>query len=218
MEAHVMRFMLAAALALLPLAAEAQPRWDGAGMAGVLAGRRADGDAPSHQEDWFQAFQAGAVLGRYLSPHLKLEIEATATTTGAQHRSAQIAVPGSPYPYWITSERRTSVRSLGAVVAWQFRENEWVHPFVEAGVSADVDRTHIHTPEQFFYGDPRGGQPPRLAAASDERSTTARASAAVGGGAKVYFSERGFIRTDARLTLARDRQNVMFRGGVGFDF
>lgn len=213
-----MRFMLAAVLAVIPIAAEAQPRWDGAGMAGFLAGRRADGDARGHHEDWFHAFQGGAVFGRYLSPHLKVEIEASATTRGTQFRSTQIDIPGSPYPYWITSEQRTSVRSLGAVVAWQFGDNEWVHPFLEAGVSADVDSTHIHTPEQFFHGDPRGGQPPRIAEARDERSTTTRASAVVGGGAKVYFSERGFVRTDARVTVASDRQNLMFRGGVGFDF
>lgn len=213
-----MRFLLTAAMALLPIAAEAQPRWDAAGVAGLLAGRRADGDARGHQDDWFEALQGGVVLGRYLSPHVKVEIEAAATTSGTQYRSTEIAVPGSPYPYWIASERRTSVRSLGAVLAWQFRDNEWVHPFVEAGVSADVDRTSIRTPEQFFYGDPRAGLPLRIAAATDERSTTTRASALVGGGAKVYFSERGFVRADARLAAARDRLNVMFRGGVGFDF
>jgi hypothetical protein len=213
-----MHFVLAAVLVFVPAAAGAQPRWDGTGIAGFLAGHRVNGDGHSRQEDWFQAFQAGGVLGRYLSPHLKIEFEATATTTGTQYRSTEIAVPGSQYPYWITAEQRTSLRSLGAVVAWQFRDNEWVHPFVEAGVSADVDRTHLHTPEQFFPGDPRGGQPPRIAVASDERSTTARASALVGGGAKVYFSERGFVRTDARVSVARDRHNVMFRGGVGFDF
>jgi hypothetical protein len=215
-----MRFMLAAALALLPVAAEAQaqPRWDGTAIAGFLAGRRTDGDANVHQEAWFHAFQGGLVLGRYLSPHLKVEVEATATTGGTRFRSTQIAVPGSPYPYWVTSELRTSVRSLGAVVAWQFGQNEWVHPFVEAGVSADVDRTRVSTAEQYFYGDPRLGAPPRVAVASEERSTTFRAGAVVGGGAKVYFSDRGFVRTDARLTVAGDRQNLMFRGGVGFDF
>lgn len=213
-----MRFALAVAVALLPVVAEAQPRWDAAGMAGFLAGRRADGDGSGHHEDWFQALQGGAVLGRYLSPHLKVEIEATATTSGTRYRSAPIAVPGSLYPYWITSEHRTSLRSLGAVVGWQFRDNEWVHPFVEAGVSADVDRIHIHTPEQFYYGDSHGGPPPRIAEASDERSTTIGASAVFGGGAKVYFSDRGFVRTDARLTVAPGRHNLMFRGGLGFDF
>lgn len=213
-----MRVILAVALALLPLAAGAQPRWDGAGMTGFFAGRRADGDGRGYSDDWFQSVLGSAVLGRYLSPHFKLEVEATATTSGTQFRTTEIEVPGSPYPYWVTSERRTSARSVGAVVAWQFRDNEWVHPFIEAGVSADVDRTHIHTPEQFFYGDPRSGLPLRVAAASDERTTTMRASAVVGGGAKVYFSERAFVRTDTRLAVARDRLNVMFRGGVGFDF
>lgn len=213
-----LRVMLAAALGLLPVVAEAQPRWDGAGLAGFFAGHRPVEEARAYRQDWFQAVVGGVSLGRYVSPHLKLEIEATTTTRGTQVRSTQIEIPGSPYPFWITSEQRTSVGSLSAAVAWQFRENEWVHPFVEAGVSADVDRTVVRTPEQFFYGDPRDGLPYRVAAATIERRSTMRAGAVVGGGAKVYFRERAFVRTDARVTVARDRVNVMFRGGVGFDF
>jgi hypothetical protein len=40
----------------------------------------------------------------------------------------------------------------------------------------------------------------------------------MGGGAKVYFRERAFVRTDLRFTFDRDHQNLMFRAGVGFDF
>jgi hypothetical protein len=215
---RVLRFTLLPLLALLPVAAQAQPAWDLTGISGFFAGRRPPGDGRGYQEDWFQAAQGGVVLGRYLSPHFKLEVEATATTEGTRFRSDQIAVPGSPYPFWVTSEYRTSVGSIGAVAAWQFRDNEWVHPFVEAGVSADVERTVVQIPEQ-FYGDPRSGGPPaRVAQRRNEQHTSTRARGVMGGGAKVYFRERAFVRTDLRFTFDRDHQNLMFRAGVGFDF
>lgn len=216
---RMLPLMLAIGLGLVPATAAAQPyAWDAAGVAGMFAGRRPAEDGRRYDQDWFQAVLGGAVLGRHLSPHVKLEVEATATTTGTQFRSTQIEIPGSPYPYWITSEQRTAVRSLAAVAVWQFRDNEWVHPFVAAGISADVDRTVVHTPEQFFYGDPRDGLPFRVAAATTDRSTTTRAGAVVAGGAKVYFRERAFVRTEARLSVAPSRLNVTLRGGVGFDF
>ena len=128
-------------------------------------------------------------------------------------------VPGSLYPYWTVTEETTWARSLGAVAAWQFRDNEWVHPFVLAGVAADVDRTRRYVPEQFLPGDPRGGiLPRRITESVEEESTVARASAVIGGGAKLYFRERAFVRSDVRLTFGRDRQNLAFRAGVGLDF
>ena len=214
-----MQFAVLGVLALLPRAAEAQPEpmWDAAGVSGFFAGRRPVEAGSGYQEDWFEVAQGGVVVGRYLSRHLKLEFEATATTEGTRYRSSEIAVPGSPYPFWITAEYQTSVHSLGAVAAWQFRDNEWVHPFVEAGASVDVDRTVVHVPEQ-FYGVPREGPPVRLAERRDEEHTTTRVLGVMGGGAKVYFRERAFVRTDVRFTFDGDRQNVMFRAGVGFDF
>ena len=47
---------------------------------------------------------------------------------------------------------------------------------------------------------------------------SARVLGVMGGGAKVYFRERAFVRTDVRFTFDGDRQNVTFRAGVGFDF
>jgi hypothetical protein len=206
-------------LALVPLAAEAQPIVDLAGLAGFFVGRQPSRDGPGFEESWTQAAQGGVVFGGYLSPHLKIEFEATGTTAGTRHVSRSVVVPGSPYPYWITSEQEHSVRSISAVAAWQFRDNEWVHPFLEAGLSADFDHVVVRTPEQFFLGDPRSGSTPvRVAETRTEESTTTQARGVIGGGAKAYFSERAFVRTDVRLTFDQQRLNLAFRGGVGFDF
>jgi hypothetical protein len=206
-------------LALVPLASEAQPLFDLTGLAGFFAGRQPPRDDPGSRQDWIQAAQGGVVFGHYLSRHLKLEIEVSGTTSGTRYVSRQIALPGSPYPYWLTSEHEHSVRSIGGVAAWQFRDNEWVHPFLEAGLSADFDRLTVRTPEHFLPGDPRSGSMPiRIGEPRSGESTTTRARGVIGGGAKAYFNERAFVRTDFRLTFDQHRLNVAFRGGVGVDF
>lgn len=213
------RCALVLAMALAPTAGECQPRWDLAGTVGLFAGHRTGGEGGGYHQDWFQAAQGGVVAGQYLSRHLKIELEASATTGGEQYLSRRIDLPGVPYPYWISSHATTSVRSVGAVVGWQFRDNEWVHPFVQAGIAADADHVVLYTPEQYFYGDPRIGPPERLvAAASTAVSTRRRIRPVVAGGAKLYFRERAFVRTESRLTLDRGRPNLALRLGVGLDF
>ena len=124
-----------------------------------------------------------------------------------QYVSHPLTVPGSPYPYWMVTEETTWARSLGAVAAWQFRDNEWVHPFVLAGVAADVDRTRRHVPEQFLTRRPAGRDlAPATHSDSVEEESRPRASAVIGGGAKLYFRERAFVRSDVRLTFGRDRR------------
>ena len=207
-------------LLLTPPVVQAQTQWDIAGTVGFFGGHTPTPESPAYQEDWFETVQGGIVVGRHISRHLKLEVEATGTGTGTQFLQRSITVPGFPYPYPIASEVHTSVRSLGGALTWQFGENEWVHPFVQAGVSADFDRVTVRTWEQVFAGDPIRGTGPRVLA--EERvdgPTTHRAvRGAIGGGAKVYVSERAFFRTDGRLTFDRDHQNVVFRLGFGIDF
>jgi hypothetical protein len=105
-------------------------------------------------------------------------------------------------------------------VTWQFRENEWIHPFVQAGVTADFDRVTVRTWEQFFYGARDPGVPlQQLQEARVEGPTVTRdVRAAVGGGAKLYFNARAFVRTDGRWTFDRTRHNIALRLGVGIDF
>ena len=197
--------------------ADAQTQWDVAGTAGLFSAHTDAGSEGGYSDEWINAAQGSVVIGRYLSRHLKLELEASATTRGQQYASTPIAQPGWPYPYWLTTEVRTSVRSLGGVVGWQFRDNEWVHPFVVAGVSADWDDSISYTPPQPYYGDPRGPSVP-LNDPRTEQRTDFHLRAVVGGGAKLYFTERAFVRTDGRFTWGPDRQHLALRAGIGIDF
>jgi hypothetical protein len=168
-------------------------------------------------EYWDNMAQGAVVFGRYLSRQLKLELEASATSRGEQYHSVPVTIPELPYPYFIYSEVRTSVRSLSGVAAWQFGDNEWVHPFVLAGVSADWDDAIVYVPPQSYRGDSRVPLTP-ISDGRTESHTTQRVRGVFGGGAKLYFTERAFVRTDGRLTWSPDRQTLTFRAGVGLDF
>lgn len=210
-------WMAGLALALTPALACAQghTRWDVAPLAGLFAGHTAAEPAGGYQEEWFQAVQGGVTLGRYLTRHLKLGIEASGTTAGSRYLSRPVDLPGQPYPYWVSSDLSTSVRSFAGVVGWQFRDNEWVHPFIEAGVSVDVTRSRLYLPE--YYLPRRDGAAITMPGDTLETSDSG-VRGVVGGGAKVYFRERAFVRTDARLTFETTRQALAFRVGVGVDF
>ena len=212
------RVLLLLVLSLVPTVATAQTAWDVTATGGLFAGYTPREDGPGgYQELWFQNVQGGVILGRHLTPHLKVEIEATGTTDGRQHRQTIVNVPGYPYPYPVGSELSTSVRSIAVAATWQFGRNEWVHPFVQVGLSTDFDRVTTRTWEQFLYGD-RGTPPQRAVEERTERETSTHVRAVLGGGAKVYFGPRGFVRTDARWTFDSKRHNIAMRVGVGVDF
>jgi hypothetical protein len=201
------------ALALTAARADAQTQWDVAGTAGLFAAHADANAEQGYAEDWSNAAQGAVIAGRYLTPHLKLELEASATTRGLQYAATPIAIPGDPYPYWLVTEVRTSVRSLSGVMAWQFRDNEWVHPFVLAGVSADWDDSTVHVPQQFYRGTPAPVADSRTGERTDQHLR-----GVFGGGAKLYFNEQAFVRAESRLVWSPDRQHLVFRAGVGIDF
>ena len=216
-----MRITLLFVMAFVPSAAAAQSGWDIAATAGLFSGYtpRTGGSTFGYQETWFESAQGGVTVGRHVTPHVKVELDVSTTSGGTQLRERLVNVPGYAYPYPIASEVTTAVRSIAPSVVWQFRNNEWVHPFVHAGVSTDFDRMTVRTWEQIFYRDPRSGADPvRLAAESRDGPTTERRIRAVlGGGAKVYVLERAFVRTEGRWSFDRQRHNLAFRIGFGVD-
>jgi hypothetical protein len=221
MEADVFtRSILLLVITLVPVSVVAQPRWDVTASTGLFAAHTPRTGGTGYQDTWLQTVQGGLTLGRYLTPHLKVEVEANAAHAASQFRERLVNVPGYPFPYPTGSEVTTATRSLAAALTWQFRDNEWFHPFVQAGVSGDFDRVTVRTWEQIFYGDVRGGAPPVRVA--EERvegpTTTTTVRGLVAGGAKVYFTQAAFVRTDARWTFDRERHNVALRLGVGVDF
>ena len=102
---------------------------------------------------------------------------------------------------------------------YQFFENQWVHPFVGAGLelarehhradslSAETARLSTTTPALRLPDVP----------AIDAVSYSVRPL--VTGGFKFYVTPHAFVRTDVRTSLSADRPLAwQWRGGIGFDF
>lgn len=198
--------------------AAAQTAWDANAFIGVVSVHAPPDEGWQTYDRWFSTVHGGVQVGRYLTPHLKLELEVAASGTGRQFVQRTIAVPGFPAPYPITAENETALRWVGAHATWQFFDNEWVHPFVSAGLGAAIDRRSVHTWEQQYYPRPPGDD---LVVVPENRSgpqTTTALHGVFGGGVKLYMTRRAFFRTDARVSLGRSRQHLAFRAGVGVDF
>lgn len=212
-----------AGLALWPRASAAQsappdpPAWDAAVVTGVLAGR--PHVPPSfdtlHHDQWYRTAHVAMIVGRRWTTHVVTELEVSAGSEGRQFGGYVVAVPSVAYPVPVYSERFTAMRQVSGSLVWQFFDNEWVHPFVLAGVGVDFERVRSVTPRQYLLG-------PSGSVLAEERregpDTTARAGVVLGTGLKLYATPRVFVRTDARVTGTRGGLHAAFRVGVGADF
>ena len=205
-------------LLLFPRLTVAQSAWDVAAFGGLLAVRSPVADNESAYEDWFHTGAYGFSVGRHLTRHFKVEIEASGSGTGHQFVSRFVTLPGSAARYPTSAGADTSLRSLSAAATWQFFDNEWVHPFLSAGVQADAQRRSVRVWQQPVYpGDPRN--PFVVIPEQREGPTTSTTwKPMIGGGVKVYVTPRAFIRADVRTTLGKAPQAAAFRGGLGIDF
>lgn len=190
-------------------------------VAGVLAARPDLDDDDPYRDDWYQSGHVAVIVGRHLSRNLKVELELSTSAEGRQYLYRLISVPAVLYPVPIASERFARQQQVSGSLVWQFFDNEWVHPFVHAGVAADFERVRSYTPPQSHYvGDPR--LPNSRFVLTEERregpDTTTRAGVVVGGGAKLYVTPRMFVRTDGRFTGNTRAHHVEFRLGLGVDF
>lgn len=197
-------------------ASPARTGWDLTATAGLLV-HRPDIDAVGpYYGSWYGEPIGGVVIGRHLSRHLKIELDLSASGEGRQYIARSAIVPPLTQPVFFSSERTSAVREIGALATWQFFDNEWIHPFVQGGVTVDFERVRWTTYPN-FAGDPRGpfGVRPPF---DDESGTRASAGALAGTGAKIYVAERVFIRPEGRFVLNARGRHVAFRAGLGVDF
>lgn len=194
--------------------------WDAAGLVGALWARPDTPVIDRYGDYWYDTVHAGLVVGRHLSPHFKIEVEVSTSGEGRQRLQDFITVPNVPtlVPVWF--DQVTTLRQGSATLVWQFLENQWVHPFVQAGVAADVERVRARMePQTVFIRDPwLPGSRVDVAVASERETTTTTARLVIGGGAKMYVTERAFVRTDARYAGGARGHHVVVRVGAGVDF
>jgi hypothetical protein len=171
--------------------------------------------AVPHHDSWYPAGRYAGSLAYYWSRHIKAEYEYAWSQQRSRYVAAYNTVAGQPYPYYFEDFHQLQQHSLRLV--YQFRDNQWVHPWVSAGAVLDVDRHHAHIPIT-YQPSGRGGVVLVHPGTTTETRTNARAAVSIGGGAKFYMSERAFFNAGAIGTVAKPSKSVSLLVGVGVDF
>lgn len=202
-------------LSLLP----ADPaQWDVAAHTGWLGGNRSGVGA--EWDDWSDTWSGGASVGHYVTPHLKAEIQTTFARR-ARLQGVQFLVlpttPAFPFPTYQYQEHFFTTTSVGGGINYQFRENQWFHPYVGAGVDVIHERHLVQVPPQVFPGrDPGAPLVVPAVPSTDTGSWVARPFASAG--FKLYLSERAFMRSALRSSFSnRGVAYVTWSAGIGVD-
>jgi hypothetical protein len=187
-------------------------------VSGTVAWVLTDRSDVTDYNDWRSQAGFGLGAGWYWTDHHLTRFEVSGTTRETLYSPVPFIVAGNQTAY-IPTRRQLSTQRLGIVQLYQFRRNEWVHPFIGAGVDVVWDR--IATDEDPVYVfDPLTRQPrvTRPAVSYGER-TTVTARGVLTGGVKAYVARKAFTLTDLRVSLGSGgARDVQWRFGMGFDF
>lgn len=194
--------------------AAATPRPDIAGTIGWLNVNKSE---LSDSNDWYNRSAQGAVIfGWYWSPHLKTEVEVSASTTAEFYASLDEIING--YRTFILSEYRFGTKRLTLGAQYQFGENAWFHPHVGTGIDVNWEKIGRFDREVYVYEvlvrPLTIVRPPVVY--SDVTETHVRPFVAAG--FKGYFTQRGFFRSDLRVVLGERVEEAALRFGIGLDF
>ena len=214
---YVLAGLLTLGVSAPALAQPAAPvaRADLSGTAGWLVVNQ-ENLGPYNGNDWQSSLFVAATGGWYWSDHLKSELEFGAGTESTAYRYRQIVIDGRPNTEVV--ESTSSRRTLTLSQQYQFFRNAWFHPHVAGGLNVTFERVTDHTNPVFGYDDEsRAGrvvQPER----TDGPRTDVAVTPFVATGFKAYMTQRGFFRSDLRVTLRDGVDDVVVRFGFGVDF
>jgi opacity protein-like surface antigen len=192
-----------------------QPRWDVNASAGLFQGRPAD--RTRGWDDWYHQGRYSASIGYYWNTHFKTELEFATTGEGRQFTQQYVSVPGTVINHPISVEEYHRVQQASARAVWQFNDNAWVHPYLNAGVVFEADRMRQWSPDQFYYppGVPRVPLPQGI---NGDKGTDYRAGFTIGGGSKFFFSPNAYINAGLQITRAKPATTVTMLAGIGVEF
>ncbi len=207
---------------LLPVLATAQspspsiPKYDAAVTLGWAG---AEYKIPSY-DTWRGTLLLGARGGLYWTEHLKTEVQAAWMESRDAEVFENIEHNGGS-TYALFDFRARDVR-VGVMQVYQFGHNQWVHPYVGAGVDFIARTTTRDRAEQqrtiYLPNQNQNQNVPITISALSERKTETLVQPTVKTGLKMYVNERVFFDTEFKLGLARDVEHVTWNIGVGFDF
>jgi outer membrane protein W len=167
-------------------------------------------------DDWYHRSLSGsASAGWYWTDHLKTEIDAGTTSRGRIFVSEFAVVNGQPTNRYGYITHRT--RTLGVTQQYQFLRNAWFHPYIGAGFDL-VRETEEEEFQPIFVFDRTSGRSVVVEPPDDETSRRLFVRAAASVGFKAYVSRRAYFRSDARIGVRRQIEDVVVRFGFGVDF
>jgi len=207
-------FSLSALLALAPDASAQQPvpvaaigRWDVAGQLALL--NRNKTELGSRWDHWYEAPVIQASAGHYWTPHFKTELEVATSGQGTIGVEEDLRY----------REHMLRESTVGVTGVYQFLDNQWVHPFVGAGLEVARERHVAESLPSSIQRFPTTALPLTLRPVPAIDIVSYSARPVVTGGFKFYVSQRAFVRTEVRTSFSTDRPlAIQWRGGVGIDF
>lgn len=196
-----------------------QPRWDVNLGIGAMVAQPGD-FSRGYYDDWYSAGRYSVGVGYYWTEHLKTEIEFATSNEGSRYVQEVVRVPGTSIVQPIGVEQFHRLQQTSVRLVWQFFDNAWVHPYLNAGGVFDADRQRAHSLEQFYYpADPRTTPPIRIPPVVNPGTTWEYSGGVtVGGGSKFYVSTNSYINTGMQLSWAKPSTTVTFLAGFGVDF
>jgi hypothetical protein len=213
------------ALLLTPMAARAQsasadqaataPDFDAAVYVAWFRGNRG-GIGGDTFRDWYTTHLWSAGIGHYWTEHLKTEagfaVSGRGNLVSFEDLHDEPSLSRSVY-----RNHSYRMRTLSVVQIYQFRHNEWVHPFLGAGLDLDWERRTVDGSVQVI--DSRGDQPILLSEPLPQETHNQFVVRGVAiAGFKAYVSRNAFLRTDLRASVTDGLDQVAWRFGFGWDF
>lgn len=191
------------------------PRWEVAGDVGWLGSNKSE--IGPDWNDWYDVATGGASVGHYVTPHLKAELRLAFSGEGRIYHEERIDVPGQTFSAFRLREHHFRTTTLGGAVTYQFFENQWFHPHVAAGIEVVREADRTFAPE-WRLPSRQPGVPSVIPAVEGGTTVSWAVKPVVGTGFKWYVNERGFVRTDVRVSLGdRRATRIVWTAGIGVD-
>lgn len=214
-----------AALVLFSVPAVAQPatalpsplaRGDASGSVGWFHTSTRNPDSNPYGDRFGQSVSGALTGGWYWTDHLKTALDISRTSTAQIHRHETRFIDGLP----ANSSVRYSVatHTLGVTQLYQAFRNQWVHPYMGAGVQVTWERVTEHHTPAFVYDPGRGSARLVLPERTVGPYTKAVVRPVAVLGLKAYVTPRAFVRGDLRIAFRGGVEEVLVQTGVGVDF
>lgn len=200
--------LAASAASAQPAIQPALPRAD---VQAAVGWQNLRSDPAGTSNNWVNSIAfADAAAGWYWTEHLRTQVDVGIGSTGKTYRTVEISSGSRPVYRFV----RTDVRPATFAISqqYQFFHNAIFHPHVGGGVLVRSERLHDDYVDYDFVtpGTPDPGH-------TEDRTRT-RVAALADVGFKAYMSERAFFSSDARFTIRKSVDGVLFRFGFGIDF